>query len=306
MNKVSINILHYNSFEKTKICIESCLKQNINNCEIIIIDNNSQNDSLKKLKKYFINDNLTFLENNINYGFAEGNNIGVRYALEKGIKYSLLLNNDTELIGKDLVTEMYTILVNYKDCSVVAPCIYDVTKEGNILIGNDCNYLKFLRKMGILPQNKRVNKYIETISEAQGSAIFVENEEFIKVGGFPSWYFMYGEESTFAKKILWDGKNILWYKNNDNYILHHHDKSNSIDDWRVFLMGRNRAIEYYENRSNYLCRWTLAFLFFCLNIFLKRDLIYLKGILEGIKIEKDNSTKDKILENAVEYVNKSI
>ena len=41
-------------------------------------------------------------------------------------------------------------------------------------------------------------------------------------------------------------------------------------------------------------------------IFLKRDLIYLKGILEGIKIEKDNSTKDKILENAVEYVNKSI
>lgn len=71
-------------------------------------------------------------------------------------------------------------------------------------------------------------------------------------------------------------------------------------------MGRNRAIEYYENRSNYLCRWTLAFLFFCLHIFLKRDLIYLKGILEGIKIEKDNSTKDKILENAVEYVNKSI
>ena len=51
MNKVSINILHYNSFEKTKICIESCLKQNINNCEIIIIDNNSQNDSLKKLKE---------------------------------------------------------------------------------------------------------------------------------------------------------------------------------------------------------------------------------------------------------------
>ena len=48
------------------------------------------------------------------------------------------------------------------------------------------------------------------------------------------------------------------------------------------------------------------FYFFCLHIFLKRDLIYLKGILEGIKIEKDNSTKDKILENAVEYVNKSI
>ena len=111
--------------------------------EIIIIDNNSQNDSLKKLKKYFINDNLTFLENNINYGFAEGNNIGVRYALEKGIKYSLLLNNDTELIGKDLVAEMYTILVNYKDCSVVAPCIYDVTKEGNILIGKIANYVHY-------------------------------------------------------------------------------------------------------------------------------------------------------------------
>ena len=36
---ISINILHYNSYEKTKVCVNSCLKQVGNNIKIIIIDN---------------------------------------------------------------------------------------------------------------------------------------------------------------------------------------------------------------------------------------------------------------------------
>ena len=52
---ISINILHYNSYEKTKVCVNSCLKQVGNNIKIIIIDNFSTNDSLEKLKKTFGN-----------------------------------------------------------------------------------------------------------------------------------------------------------------------------------------------------------------------------------------------------------
>ena len=96
---ISINILHYNSYEKTEVCVNSCLKQVGDDIKIIIIDNFSTNDSLEKLKKTFGNiDNVSFLENKENYGFAKGNNIGIKYALEMGIEYTFLLNNDTELI----------------------------------------------------------------------------------------------------------------------------------------------------------------------------------------------------------------
>ena len=43
---------------------------------------------------------MIFLEHKENYGFAKGNNLGIKFALGLGIQYTLLLNNDTELIGE--------------------------------------------------------------------------------------------------------------------------------------------------------------------------------------------------------------
>lgn len=286
-NNVSINILHYNSYKKTKMCVNSCLNQIGDNIKIIIIDNNSTNDSLVKLKKTYQGiENILFLENNENCGFARGHNLGVKYAFETGIKYSLLLNNDTEVIGRDLVSKMLDIILNFPKCAVVAPRIYDVTKNGLVLINNDSWYLSMLRFFKIIPRKKCISKYLELISEAQGSAIFVNNEVFLEVKGFPEHYFMYGEEGTFSKKILWYGKQIIWFKNEDCYILHHHDKSSVIDGWRLYLMGRNRGLEYYENRDKRVS-WRFVYLVFWIKCILqyKKNYQYLQGMKKARKLK---------------------
>lgn len=287
-DKISINILHYNSYEKTKVCVNSCLKQLGNDIKIIIIDNFSTNDSLQQLKKAFgQKDNILFLENKENYGFAKGNNIGIRYAIGMGVKYTFLLNNDTELIGEMLVSDMVDIIKKNSNCAVVAPQIFDVTKNGLVLLKNDSLYLKMLRLFNILPKNSNMSEQLETISEAQGSAILVNNENFLDVNGFPEYYYMYGEEGTFSKKILWNDKVILWYKNKNNYVLHHHDKSKSVDEWRKYLMGRNRGLEFYENRDKYPL-WRIVYLVFFLKLLCqcKKNDSYLAGMFKARKLYK--------------------
>lgn len=298
--KISINILNYNTFEKSRNCIESCLKQQGVKYEILLIDNCSTDGSLKKLKEYFGN-KIKYLKNDENYGYAKGNNIGIAYCNKQGINYSLILNSDITLNGDSLLLKLTKTLQSIPDCAVVAPMIYNVTTKGLVLNQNDSSYLKLLRRFGIIPQNKRISNKLVTISEAQGSALMVDNKEFLAVGGFPEYYFMYGEEGCFAKNILWKGKKIVWMKDEQDYALHHHDKSGSIDAWRLYLMGRNRAFEYLENKNNHgTIKWTIAFLLFLLKYGInnKKD-AYVMGVLNAKKMYKNNASIIDIYQDGV-------
>ncbi len=297
--KVSINILHYNSFEKTKQCILSCMNQKKIDYEIIVIDNHSSNDSLDSLKDYFKEHRIDYLENKDNYGYAKGNNIGVQYALDKGIRYSLLLNNDITLAGDYVLEKLVKVMETY-GCAVAAPYIYNVTADGLELNQNDSAYLKLLRLFRVLPENKVYDENVQEVSEAQGSALLVDNREFVKAGGFPEHYFMYGEEGCFAKKLLCASKKILWYRDEKDFVLHHHDKTNSVNPWRVYLMGRNRALEYYENRRASFFRWKLVFTFFYLSVLVQKNRVYLSGMKCGKKLVKKKSDYEAIYRHAKE------
>ncbi len=299
-NKISINILHYNSFEKTKQCILSCMNQRNIDYEIIVIDNHSSNDSLDLLKDYFKEYEIDYLENKDNYGYAKGNNLGVKYATDKGIRYSFLLNNDVTLAGEYVLEKLVKVMENHASCAVAAPSIYNVTQNGLELNQNDSTYLKLLHWFRVLPDHKAYDQNIQEVSEAQGSAMLVDNLEFVKVGGFPEHYFMYGEEGCFAKKVLRASKTILWFRDKKDFVLHHHDKTDSVDPWRVYLMGRNRALEYYENRNASFFRWKLVYTFFYLSVLVQKNREYLLGMKSGKKLIKKKADYEAIYRHAKE------
>ena len=138
--KVSIIILNWNGWQDTIECLESLFQINYPNYDIVLVDNASKDNSIKKIEDYCNGNikvksnffrykkenkpikiiNLTFkdqqyffkdeydikglpsqrkiflIENQLNYGFAEGNNIGIRFSLKTlSPDYLLLLNNDT-------------------------------------------------------------------------------------------------------------------------------------------------------------------------------------------------------------------
>lgn len=299
--RISINILNYNTYEKSKRCIESCLQQRNVLYSVLLIDNCSTDESLQKLKNEF-GDRIQYLENSENYGYAKGNNLGVKYCHDMGIEYSFLLNSDIVVNSPLLLEKLVEVMINSDNCAVVAPMIYNVTAQGLELNCNDSQYLQMLRKAGILPKIRRVSDELETISEAQGSALLVKNDIFLEVGGFPEHFFMYGEESCFAKKVIWNGYDILWFKNEEMNVLHYHDKTGKVDSWRLYLMGRNKTIEYYENNYRAPFRWFCVFNCFLIIQALKRNNYLLKGVTNARLMHIKKATKEEYFIDGKESV----
>lgn len=81
------------------------------NCHIVVVDNASTDQSVRMIREEF-GDRIILLQSDKNVGFAAGNNIGIRYAIEHGAEYICLLNNDTELT-----------------CDAVRPCIEHLHKN---------------------------------------------------------------------------------------------------------------------------------------------------------------------------------
>lgn len=109
--QIGIVILNYLNWKDTVECIDSLTKQKNQNFQIVIVDNNSNNESIDEFKKRYDNlDNIHILNNPENLGFAKGNNIGILYCKVKlGINNVLVINND--IIFTDINYTDY--LINY-------------------------------------------------------------------------------------------------------------------------------------------------------------------------------------------------
>jgi GT2 family glycosyltransferase len=168
---VKIIILNWNGWEDTLECLESLYQINYPNYDIIIVDNDSEDESITKIKEYcegkikvkspfytynpnkkpidiieysetdydYINKvellnndsntKLILLKNNKNYGFAEGNNLGIKIALKSEPDYILLLNNDT-VVDEDFLDKLVDVSENNDKIGVVGPIIYYYDFDG--------------------------------------------------------------------------------------------------------------------------------------------------------------------------------
>lgn len=104
MNKIGFVILHYNVINETINCVNSIM-QHIDTpaYNIVIVDNCSCNHTGEKLKQmYEGTEKVTVILNSSNMGFAQGNNVGYKYAVEKlCCDFVCILNNDTLIIQDD-------------------------------------------------------------------------------------------------------------------------------------------------------------------------------------------------------------
>lgn len=131
--KVSIIVLTYNNLTLNKQCLESVLnKTAYGNYELIIVDNCSTDgtvDYLRDLEKQKYN-NVQFIYNEENAGFAGGNNLGIKAATGK---YILLLNNDT-VVSRGWVTGMVKHLENNLNYGMCNPVTNSIGNESKIRV----------------------------------------------------------------------------------------------------------------------------------------------------------------------------
>ena len=223
-------VLNFNGLKDTIQCIRSLKKCHSGpyKLNIVVVDNGSDNKNVTSLSQ--IND-ITLIRNDKNLGYSGGNNIGIKYALEKYSDLILLLNNDTivdrnllQYLAKasrngDLITskiyfekgfEFHRDLYKKEDLGKViwyAGGKIDWQNIGGIHVGVD------------EVDEGQFSKSFET-EFATGACMLVKSEVFKKIGYFDEKYFLYLEDMDFcvrAKKagfkIIFEPKAIVWHKN---------------------------------------------------------------------------------------------
>lgn len=216
--KVSVIILNWNGLEDTSKCLDSLRQITYPNYEVIVVDNASEGDDVVVLKKNY-GDYFNLIENDKNYGYSEGNNIGIRYALEKGADYILILNNDT-VVAPGFLDELVSVAEEDGNIGVVGPKLYDMAKPDMLQgAGGKLNWYLEHRQRG---QNKRDRGQFEEVTDVDfigGSCLLVRKEAIEKAGLLPTDYFLQWDDIDFCTGVrrqefrcVYAPKAKIWHK----------------------------------------------------------------------------------------------
>jgi len=243
MKKIFLIILNYNGWQMTLDCLNSLGKVVCDDLEveIVVVDNGSADDSVLKIKNSDIknclkikNLKLKIIENLINLGFAEGNNVGIRYALKNGADYVCLLNNDTR-VDSDFLTELVKAAQSDEKIGLVGGKIYfEKGYEFHKERYKDNEKGKIIWYAGGLIDWNNVYTTHRGVDEmdfgqydqsgetdfVNGCLMFAKREVFEKIGLFNKKYFLYFEDadlSVRAKKagfkLFYCPKTKIWHLN---------------------------------------------------------------------------------------------
>ena len=168
--KLAIIILNYNSSADCGKCVAFLKNQQGIETEIVIVDNCSREDDRKAVEALCKEQGCTFIANNENRGYNAGNNVGLRYAAEKGYEFALIANPDMEFPQKDYLAVLVDKM--QKDENIVV-CGSDIIGADGIHqspMGKDGNWhSSFGWVKDILNRNKKKSEaydFIDSYSES--------------------------------------------------------------------------------------------------------------------------------------------
>ena len=211
MTAISIIVVSYNTREMTLACLDSIQREtHLEKCEIIVVDNASDDGSAAAIAQHPLDVELISLDNNI--GFARANNLAAKYA--KG-EFLLLLNPDTVVLDR-AIDKLHAFAVQYPDAGIWG---------GRTIFGNGkLNPSSAWRKISpwtlvcgatglarVLPNNKYLNSEAhggwarDTIAEVDivsGCFFLVRRTLWKKLSGFDALFFMYGEEADLCHRAI--------------------------------------------------------------------------------------------------------
>jgi GT2 family glycosyltransferase len=151
------------------------------------------------------NKKMVMIRNDNNYGFAEGNNIGIRYALEfQNPDYILLLNNDT-VVKSDFLDELVNAINSDKRIGFAGPIVYKYDDNGRTdiisvagvnLIMNRGSY----GRIGSEEVDRGQYHDTTTVDCVEGSCLLIRRTALDKIGLLDASYFLFWEETDLCRR----------------------------------------------------------------------------------------------------------
>jgi GT2 family glycosyltransferase len=208
-NLVGIVTVTYNSGEVIDDFMKSILRQTYIDFNLYIIDNASSDDTLKRVQDYS-DPRIVIVPNQVNSGVAEGNNIGIRAALNDGCPLVLLINNDT-VFDADLLEELIAGLRKHT-CDMVVPKILFFDQPDTIWYAG--GYFNVWRGCGnhFGLGDKDIGQFdlTKAVSYSPTCCMLIMREVFDRVGLMDSNYFLYFDDTDFCLRASKAGM-MLFY-----------------------------------------------------------------------------------------------
>lgn len=204
---VAIILVNWNGFEFTSACLDSLRKVEYPDFRVILVDNASQNQEGERLKKVF--PEIDLIENSENLGFAGGNNLGIRKALEEGFSYVMLLNNDT-IVEPDFLGQMIRKFSQNSRLGLVQPLICFLHDRTQIWSAGG-KWNTFLGRAITLGDRKSVDNFEATdlkLDWATGCCMLITREALLKTGLLNESYFTYFEDVEWSLRFREKGFEI--------------------------------------------------------------------------------------------------
>jgi len=301
-NKVelSIVIVNYNSGKYLYDTISSVMDQDLNiNFEVIVVDNNSADNSVIPVKEKF--PDIKIIELKKNKGFAYANNLGVENSTGE---YILILNNDTKILHNSIESLLSEIKQNLK-YGILSPVLTYSDGSPQISFGRDPGivtefFTKYfsviLFKLGLFLSKGKLEKDADWIS---GACFLISSSLYKKLGGFDEEFFLYYEDADLGKRVREEGYlNHITSKSN---IVHFLGKSTGPVYSDLLPIIKKGHLYYYKKHNN---RASFNFLknYLIIRYYLKLSFTALAGkkeisrnikdtlsIIKRVKYEKNNT-----------------
>lgn len=245
--EVHFVILNYNSSEDTIECLQHLEKITYPNFKVVIVDNASTDQSVMKLRPFC--ENHTLIESKRNLGYANGNNIGIKFALQESAAYICILNSDVE-VEPDFLQPIIDMMGKDAKIGLCGPCICEYKEREKVqAMGANINLFT-----GLTQRKHKGKDYASIEMEAVevdylGGACFVAKAEvFHRVGFIPENYFLFFEETEFCLRVKRQRYKILCYTGSRVY----HKGSATISKYgglSYFLLNYNRIVFMRRNAN---------------------------------------------------------
>lgn len=219
---VAVIILNYNSSADTLKLVASIRKYE-KNYGLIIVDNNSSLEEKEILKSEDLDAEMIFLDANL--GYAAGNNVGLRRAVELEYQYYLIANSDTEIIHPDTIR---TLLSAMKKLNADAAGPGMLNAAGKLDSGQIVD--------GRMGRTRRIFADQPVKSRSlTGAFLLLSRRMLLKNGYMPEEYFLYREETDYLVRANGNGLSVYYIPSVE--IIHRHG------------LTTGKVWDYYFNRN---------------------------------------------------------
>ena len=271
-NTVSLLIVSYNVRQYIAHAIDAIIKSDLDDFEIIIIDNNSFDNTASYLKERYSHlRQIKIVQNEENIGFGKA--INQAASLAKG-QYYLILNPDT-IIQEETISTLKEYLDSNPEVGIVGPKILNA--DGTLQLACKRSFPtlgvalpKLLGFSRIFPKSKWAGKYnltyldedeISSVDAISGSCMFIRSFLFHELKGFDERFFMFGEDLDLCSRI-WKNNYEIHYVPTTQIVHYQGEsvKSAPFDSINAFY---NAMILFVDKHFSFGTGWLMKFAIRC-------------------------------------------